>query len=184
MSPPSRPQWPHAPPHWTFAEGAYFVTASTYHRRHFFDSPSKLSLVTDLLLIISAEYGWTLRTWAVFSSRCHFLADSPPTTGETLRLWLREFDRRTALENNRLCATPEQRVWMNFRETRITHQRSLMARIRYVHENPVKHGLARRAEDYPWCSAAWFEASAPRSFVTSVSRFKTDRLDIPDDFDP
>ena len=72
---------------------------------------------------------------------------------------------------------------MNFRETRISHQKSYLARLRYVNENPVKHRLVGVATQYKWCSAAWFESHAPGSFVASVRRFRTDRLDIWDDFD-
>jgi len=39
------------------------------------------------------------------------------------------------------------------------------------------------ATQYRWCSAAWFETNAPRSFVESVARFKTDKLNVWDDFD-
>ncbi len=73
---------------------------------------------------------------------------------------------------------------MNFRETHITHQTSLLARLRYVNENPVKHRLVSVATEYRWCSAGWFEASAPESFRKSVNRFKIDKVNVPDDFDP
>ena len=72
---------------------------------------------------------------------------------------------------------------MNFRDTRVTHQTSYMARLRYVNQNPVHHQLVPEASLYRWCSAAWFETNAPKSFVESVARFKTDKLDIWDDFE-
>lgn len=72
---------------------------------------------------------------------------------------------------------------MNFRESLITHQTSLLARLKYVNENPVKHGLVDVATEYPWCSASWFEQTAPESFRKSVERFKTDRLNVEDDFE-
>lgn len=84
---------------------------------------------------------------------------------------------------NRLDTTPARRVWYQFRETRLTHQTSYLARLRYTHENPVHHRLVAVARDYRWCSAAWFETNAPASFVASVARFKTDKLNVPDDFD-
>ena len=71
---------------------------------------------------------------------------------------------------------------MNFRESFITHQISFLARLKYVNDNPVRHGLVDVATEYRWCSAAWFEKSAVESLRKSVSRFKTDRLKIEDDF--
>jgi len=175
--------WPHAPPHWLFSPGIYFVTASTYHRQHSFDTPEKLDAVTHRLLDTAKEFDWTLRSWAVMSNHYHFLAESPAASGESLREWLKEFHRTAAMKVNALANMPGRRVWMNFRETHITHQTSYLARLRYVNENPVHHRLVKLARDYRWCSAAWFETNAPRSFVESVARFKTDKLNVWDDFD-
>jgi len=51
-----------------------------------------------------------------------------------------------------------------------------------VIQNPVKHGLVTSAVDYPWCSAAWFGRNASTAFQATVASFKTDRLQIEDDF--
>src|SRR5437667_10073913 len=79
-------------------------------------------------------------------------------------------------------ATPRRRVMYEFWDTRLTFEKSWLARLNYVHQNPVKHGLVSLANQYPWCSAAWFETNARRAFVRSVYSFKTDRINVPDDF--
>ena len=180
---PSAAPWPHAPPHWVFAPGSYFVTASTFHRERILDTPAKLDAVTQRLLETARKFGWTLRAWAVLNNHYHFVAQSPAASAESLRDWLKEFHRTAAMHVNELSAMRGRRVWMNFRETRLTHQTSYLARLRYVNENPVHHRLVARAMEYRWCSAAWFEANAPKSFVASVARFKIDKLKIWDDFD-
>ena len=145
---PSRLPWPHAPPHWLRQGGAYFVTASTHHRERVFDTPEKLDAVTCRLLDTTVQFGWQIRAWAGMSNHYHFLANSPEQGGESLRDWLREYHRRAAIEVNRLSGTRGRRVWMNSRESLITHDASYSARVRYVNENPVKHGLVERATDY------------------------------------
>ena len=75
-----------------------------------------------------------------------------------------------------------RRVWFNFRETRITYDKSYLARLNYVHQNAVKHRLVSVANQYPWCSAQWFERASSPPMVTSIYRFKTERLNVPDDF--
>ena len=162
--------------------GIYFVTASTLHKARIFNSPEKLDLVTGRLLNTAKRHGWCLRAWAMLANHYHFVADSPEGSGETLRAWLTEFHRTTAIALNKLDDTAGRRVWFNFRETHITHQTSYLARLRYVNENPVHHKLVTAARDYRWCSAAWFETNAPGSFIASVARFKTDKLNVPDDF--
>jgi putative transposase len=85
---------------------------------------------------------------------------------------------------NRLDKTPARQVWFNFRDTRLTHHRSYLARLNYVHQNAVKHGLVPVANQYPWCSAAWFERTASAAIVKSIYRFKTDAVRVPDEFSP
>jgi putative transposase len=75
-------------------------------------------------------------------------------------------------------------VWHNYWETRLTYQRSYLARLNYVHQNPVKHGLVPVASQYRWCSAAWFERTASTAQVKSIYRFKVDQVRVRDDFDP
>lgn len=69
------------------------------------------------------------------------------------------------------------------RDTLITHQTSYLARLQYIHQNPVRHGLVRAAGEYLWSSVRWFETNAPEAFVKSVGRFKTDQVKVWDDFD-
>jgi putative transposase len=84
---------------------------------------------------------------------------------------------------NKLDDTPGRQVWFNFRETKLTHQRSYLARLNYVHQNPVRHKLVPVANQYPWCSAAWFERTASAAMVKSIYRFKTERISVTDDFE-
>jgi putative transposase len=48
----------------------------------------------------------------------------------------------------------------------------------------VKHRLVPVANQYPWCSAAWFERTASAAMVNSIYRFKTDSVSVDDDFEP
>jgi putative transposase len=174
--------WPHAPPHWVFSPGLYFVTASTYHREPRFATPEKCQVVITNLIDSASEFDWQLKAWVVLNNHYHFLARSPNEAGTSLSTWLREFHRRTAGAINQLDSAPGRRVWMNYRESLITHQTSFLARINYIHQNPVKHGLVAVAEQYPWSSYHWFSSHAPCGFVQSVGRFSTDRLNVWDDF--
>jgi hypothetical protein len=47
---------------------------------------------------------------------------------------------------------------------------------------PLSAGLAPVANQYAWCSAAWFESNARSGFVKSVYLFKTDWIKVSDDF--
>ena len=173
--------WPHAPVHRLADNAIYFVTASTLHKRHFFDTPAKRDLHERLLLAFAKEYGWQLEAWAVFANHYHFIAHS---SGESrgLRPMLRELHSETARQLNESQGTPGRRVWFNFWDSKLTFEKSYLARLNYVHQNAVHHGLVTVANQYPWCSAAWFERTATPAQVKTIYGFKTDRLKIPDDF--
>jgi hypothetical protein len=55
--------------------------------------------------------------------------------------------------------------------------------LKYVHQNPVHHGIVSNAELYPWCSAAWFARHAQSAFFKTVNSFRIDRLQVRDDFE-
>jgi putative transposase len=64
----------------------------------------------------------------------------------------------------------------------LTFERSYLARLNYVHENAVHHGIVARAENYRWCSAKWFLDRVSRAHYESVRRFGSERLNVPDEF--
>jgi putative transposase len=176
------PDWPHAPLHKLAESGAYMVTAGTHYKRHVFAGSERLSLLHDHLLSLAPEYGWRLQAWAVFPNHYHFVAltDGNPNT---LRGLIRNLHVSTAGAVNELDSQPGRKVWFQYWDTHLTYQASYMARLKYVHLNPVHHGLVAVATDYEWCSARWFGDTAPPAFAKSVAGFPTDRLlHIRDDF--
>jgi len=62
--------------------------------------------------------------------------------------------------------------------------RNLILRaLNYVHQNPVRHGLVDVANQYPWCSASWFERTANPAQVKIIYGFKTDKLKVLDEYE-
>jgi putative transposase len=185
MPEPTTP-WPHAPTHQLAVAGTYFVTAGTYLKAHHFRGAERLRVLHRGLLKLALEHGWQLEAWAVFSNHYHFIAHSPAAveTAESLSQMLGVLHAKTAGWVNRLDGTPGRQVWHNFWDTRLTYQKSYLARLNYVHHNAVKHGLTPVASQYPWCSAAWFERTASAAQVKSIYRFKTEHVHVFDEFEP
>jgi len=159
------------------------VTAGTYRKEHFLSSPERLTLVRDALFACANEFGWRLQAWAVMSNHYHFVAVSPVDAGSLRRL-VGKLHMTTAKALNEMDGTPGRKIWHQYWDSRITYQPSYLARVKYVHHNPVHHGVALNADNYEWCSAAWFARTAEPAFVRTVASFKTDRLNVLDDFAP
>ncbi len=177
--------WPHAPTHQLAVGGTFFVTGATYQKLHHFPGANRLRVLQRGLLTVAEKFGWQLEAWAVFSNHYHFIAHSPADADDatSLRAMLGMLHVKTAGWVNKLDAAPGRQVWFNFWEARLVNQASYLARLNYVHQNAVKHGLVPAANLYPWCSAAWFERTTSPAMVKSIYRFKTDKLTLGDEFE-
>lgn len=129
--------WPHAPVHRLDSRGVYMVTSATIHKQHLFTSTQALDLLEDQLLLLARKSEWHLHAWAVFPNHYHFIARS---TQEMTRLreFLSHLHTKTSSELNRMDDTIGRSVWFNFWDTKLTYERSYLARLNYVHQNPVK----------------------------------------------
>ena len=182
--PASRPppkDWPHAPVHRLADAAVYFVTGATLHKLQLFETPASRDLLERHLLILARQYGWQLEAWAVFANHYHFVArGNPDSTNLGEFLW--RLHGVSAREQNLRDGVRDRRVWHNFWDTRLTYQHSYMARLHYVHQNAVKHGLVPVANQYPWCSAAWFERTASPAQVKTLYGIKIDRVTVYDEY--
>jgi putative transposase len=135
------------------------------------------------LLTVARDFGWQLEAWAVFSNHYHFVAHSPPEGAGNLPRMLGKLHEKLAKWVNKLDAAAGRQVWFNFHETRLAYEKSYLTRLNYTHRNAVKHKLVPLANQYPWCSAAWFERTAAPAQVKTIYSFKTDRAQIYDEYD-
>ncbi len=174
--------YPHNPPHLFVPHAMYIVTGSLlYKKRLLFDDERK-QLVLRILLERAAHWRWELQAWSVLENHYHFVGQAPENA-LTLEPLIRQIHSKTAVELNKLDMTPGRKVWHNYWDTCITHESSYLARVHYVHTNPVKHGLVQQAEDYPFCSYRWFLEKADVEFRDKVMNQPMDRVEVEDDFD-
>jgi len=157
------------------------ITAGTLHKAPLFDTPAKLDLFRDTSLRLLADYSLSLRAWSFFKNHYHLVV-SFEDVDVAHRIFIRHLHRELAVRLNEIDACPSRKVMYQFWDTELTFEKSYLARLNYVHQNPVHHRLVPVANQYPWCSAAWFEGEAPESFVKTVYSFKIDRLKVADDF--
>ena len=183
MTVPQTITWPHAPLHQLSAHGTYIVTAGTYKKAHHFRNRNRLDVLHRGLLSVAQDFQWRLEAWSVFSNHYHFVGQSPDDGADNLAEMLGQLHEKTAKWINRLEKSAGREVWHNFWETKLTHRNSYLARLNYVHQNPVKHGLVYVANQYEWCSAGWFERTARPAQVRTIYGFKIDKLKVIDDYE-
>ncbi|HMC23326.1 MAG TPA: hypothetical protein VKL19_15840 [Thermoanaerobaculia bacterium] len=172
------PDWPHSPLHRIRERGIYFITAGTYLKQHFYRTHNALDQLQQLLFVLSEKHGLLLHAWALLSNHYHLVIEG------SLQPFFRQLHSIASHDRNHADGVEGRRVWFQYRDTQLTYERSYLARLKYVHENAVHHGIVLRATNYRWCSAQWFEDNAERPFVQTVQRLKIDRLKVLDDFQP
>ena len=173
--------WHHAPLHLLLERGAFMVTAGTYRKERHFHDRDRLDFLQDALRAVAGKYGWELHAWAVLANHYHFVAASPADPA-TLRRMLGKLHTVTAKAVNERDGTPGRNVWHEYWDTRLTYERSYLARLHYVNHNPVHHGLVHEATAYPWSSAAHFQQEAEPGFRRTVESMPIDRVEVRDDF--
>ncbi len=170
----------------TLRNGHLFRDCGNVFKGALLSDPRSSRCSAHSLLKVAQDFSWQLEAWAVFSNHYHFVGRSPEDAGESTSLskMLTVLHHQTAIWVNRLDKTAGRKIWHNFWDTKLTYQKSYLALLNYVHQNPVKHGLVPIANQYPWCSAAWFEEVASPAMIRSIYRFKIDALSVKDDFIP
>ncbi len=176
------PDWSHAPLHRLGEPGTYMVTAATLYKEHYFRGRERLELLLDTLLKLAKQYEVDLEAWAVFSNHYHWIG-RPTGAPEAIKDFINQLHSDTARFVNGEDGVEGRQVWFQYWDTALTFTKSYYARLNYVMENPVRHGVVRLAADYPWCSAGWFEEHARSGAFRMIKSFKVDRLNVYDPFE-
>ena len=170
-------EWPHAPPHRLSTSGVYFLTARTADSHHLLAEDEIKDWFQEHLLRLSREFGWKLEAWAILSNHYHLIGHSPDGNAGSLAEMVRKLHSLATKESNRRDGTiGRSRLWQNFRETHLTHQRSYLARLHYVHQNAVHHKLVAVGSDWKWCSASSFVKAVSPAWVKTISSFAYDEI--------
>ncbi|MEP0767317.1 MAG: transposase [Fimbriimonadia bacterium] len=119
------------------------------------------SLADDCL-----HLGVTLHAYVVMPEHLHLLARLPP--GRTAASVMRSMKSRSAAILLPMCRQEmdslqpsvhgRRAFWQEgFRSVPVYSEDDAIVKVAYIHNNPVKRGLVRSAEEYRWSSAWLFE---------------------------
>lgn len=171
----------HTPPHYFIPDAMYMVTGAIVYSQHLLNEDRRKEFVLQALLERAAQLDWNIQAWAILNNHYHFVGEAPENAA-TLQKLIRQVHSITAIQLNRWDRTPGRQVWCNYWDSCLTYERSYLARLHYVHMNPVKHGLVKSAMDYPFCSYKWFVEQGSETLKQQVFAQPIDRVKVIDDF--
>jgi putative transposase len=130
----------------------FFAGSKTYMGRRFFAAQNEAELFIDVLRTNTVAGKFKLHEFVVMPDHFHVLltVDGNTSIERAMQLIKGGYSYRRKKE---LGLAGE--IWQQpgFSEVRVLDRKSYLAHKKYIDENPVKAGLAKTAEEYPYCSA-------------------------------
>lgn len=141
--------------------GTYFFTVVTHARRRFLTTPAARKCLRHAWLATREKYPFRSRALCLLPDHLHCVWTLPPGDADFSSRWkmLKGLFSRRFLRNGGwdLPRSPSRRrkrevaVWHRRFYDRLVRSPQAMERIiRYIHENPVKHGYVKTPEEWPW----------------------------------
>jgi putative transposase len=149
-----------------------FVTTTCKDWLHLLQSHAIMQIVADSLTFLNGKYKVQIVGYVFMPNHIHmlmFLED-----GKTLSSYMRDFKKFTSVKIRKQLEAEEQyslveqmrfikgaqklKVWQDrFDDFYITNPKSFLIKLNYIHNNPLKRGLAKSAADYKYSSAGYYE---------------------------
>ena len=149
---------------------AHFLTFSCYRRMALLGKDRTRLWFVEALQNARTKHAFDLWAWGIMPEHVHLLiwprrieyrtkamlADIKRPVGQLAVAWLREntpefLEKLTVRNRNRTY----RRFWQAGpgQDRNVYEPAAAHTIIEYIHNNPVRRGLVRRAEDWPWSSA-------------------------------
>jgi putative transposase len=130
----------------------HFITFSCYHRMKLLDSVAARDSFEQELERVRRWYGSFVTGYVVMPEHVHLLL-SEPERGK-LSLFIQMLKQITS---RKLKPPGQPRFWqVRYYDFPVWSEAKRIEKLRYIHRNPVKRGLAQRPENWKWSSFAHY----------------------------
>lgn len=141
--------------------GTYFFTVVTDRRRRFLCVEENIQLLRSIFVEIKQEHPFVIDAIIILPNHLHCLWTLPAGDVDYSMRWSlikSSFSRQCRPQYKGILTRSrhkkkEQAVWQRrFWEHEIQNDTDFMTHVEYIHYNPVHHGLATAAADWPYSS--------------------------------
>ena len=135
-------------------QGWYFVTLCCAERRRIFDSPKEAFWVIDELGRAASRRGFGVYAYSVMPDHLHALAHGAAVTSDLLK-FMKDFKQTTAYHFER---SHHAVLWQKkYYEHILRTKESVDSVAAYIWMNPVRKGLCKSPEEYPFSGSMIIE---------------------------
>jgi putative transposase len=151
----------------------HFLTFSCYQQLPFFKSDRAKQWLVEAMAKAREKQKFRLLAYVIMPEHAHLLV-RPLSSPYDIAALLKAIKQPVAKQAKRFLEE-ENPEWLKkltvkngnreiFRfwqagpgyDRNIRDEKELLVKIQYIHNNPVKNGLATTPEDWPWSSAGWY----------------------------
>ncbi|HMN41971.1 MAG TPA: transposase [Phycisphaerales bacterium] len=152
------------------------LTWSCFHQRSLLSTPERRTLVVDAIRNASERHGYAVLAFVVMPNHVHLLVRHAAEHDVSALLFA--IKRPSSFRLKQMMSEGEQaslvvherpgktafRFWQEGPGyDRNIGDDTINDSIRYLHLNPVRKGLCRRAAEWEWSSASWYAREALRA---------------------
>jgi putative transposase len=129
----------------------FFITTSFLDHMPIGNNPGVYEILATGINYQINETGAKIISYVFMSTHIHFVVNK---NGKKLSDMMRDFKKYTA-QKALLAYCPSKKVWQyRYDRQAILSEDVLLTKIEYIHNNPVKAGLAKYPHDWYWSSAS------------------------------
>ncbi len=147
-----------------YSPGAcYFFTVVTHQRQRILTEAPSREFLRIAIKQVQSEYPFAIDAWVLMPDHMHCMWTLPAGDADYSKRWglikagfskqINTFSNGPVIRSASREKRRESTVWQRrFWEHRIRDQEDFNCHIDYIHWNPMKHGLVKRAIDWPYSS--------------------------------
>jgi len=133
------------------SRSVYFVTASAYRKQQLLQSERAANLFIEVLYHYRTQGKYLLHEFVVMPDHFHLLITPGPEV--TLERAMQFIKGGFSFRAKKELGLPGERWQASFYDRRVRDATEYQVFRTYIHQNPVRRGLATSAEQYPYSSA-------------------------------
>jgi putative transposase len=126
----------------------HFLTFSCYRRQPLLDRRGGYSLFQETLERVRQSYRFVVAGYVLMPEHVHLLVNEPRNGALSKMIQVLK-----QITSKRLKHPNESQFWQRrYYDFNVSTDEKRVEKLRYMHRNPVRRGLAAKPEDWPWSS--------------------------------
>lgn len=127
----------------------FFITTCTDERRNILANPQAAAVLVEEWNSAKERHGWHIGRYVIMPNHVHFFC-APGNEEKALSTYMKFWKEWTSKRIKKACGI-KGHVWeREFFDHLIRNDTNYMQKLDYVFNNPVRAGLVKDANDWPW----------------------------------